>query len=98
MAGSARRGLRRPLPAGTQFRPADPVQPHVQDGPCGSLFRAVDASLPQEGPVQWPRGEWAGRGGGTDSLALSPPSAVSSVVYRKEVYRFIENIFLLKNT
>lgn len=27
-----------------------------------------------------------------------PPSAVSSVVYRKEVHRFIENIFLLKNT
>lgn len=91
MAGSARRGLRRPLPAGTQFRPADPVQPHVQDGPshASPSSEPVDASLQQEGPVQ---------GQGTPWPRPPPPSAVSSVVYRKEVHRFIENIFLLKNT
>ena len=31
-------GLRRPLPAGMQFRPTDPISPHVQDGPHVHTF------------------------------------------------------------
>lgn len=79
----------------------------VQQTRSSPTFRTVLAAPSSElwmrpyrrrDPCSGPGVSGQGGGGGTDSLALSPPSAVSSVVYQKEVHRFIENIFLLKNT